>query len=75
MICVFGIIGVAQAAIMAHTLGHGHLDVPTQLEDLLLTVGVATFSFFGQSAIVLALKVSTTIYYHKLWSLTFEWRL
>ncbi|XP_021959979.1 solute carrier family 35 member G1 isoform X2 [Folsomia candida] len=56
MICVFGIIGVAQAAIMAHTLGHGHLDVPTQLEDLLLTVGVATFSFFGQSAIVLALK-------------------
>jgi drug/metabolite transporter (DMT)-like permease len=49
-------LGIAQSAIMAYTLGHGHLSVPTGLSDSLLTGGVALLSFIGQIAIILALK-------------------
>jgi len=55
MTLVFGLIGVAQAYIMAKSFG-GDLSIPQGLGDSLLTLGVAGLSFLGQMSIVLALK-------------------
>lgn len=57
MLIVFGVIGVVQAAGFELAWGTGRFfDIPRGLEKSLLIGGLAACAFFGQVAIVLALK-------------------
>lgn len=56
MLLIFGVVGILQAVIMTHTLGHGYVDIPSNFTELMLTLGVAAFSFLGQLGVILAVK-------------------
>lgn len=57
MMMSFGLLGIIQSLAIIFIFGEGRIIVPDNVEEALLTAGVALFSFLGQTSYILGIKL------------------